>query len=114
MSCTSAFLLHMQRDLDGLAQKLGSQDPHSIPKTVMFCRTKERAVRLYKFLSSTAYHEHYIGAYHASLTDDTRKFVYRNFVARCGELRCLCATVVFGMVSTLRELLDTASLVSVL
>ena len=39
-----------------------------------------------------------MGAYHAGLTEETKFFIRQNFSSKTSEMRCLCATVAFGMV----------------
>ena len=50
------------------------------------------------FLQRSATQKHYVGVYHAALTEETKIFVRQNFSSRTTEMRCLCATVAFGMV----------------
>ena len=75
-----------------------TDDPCSIPKTVVFFETKKQAVD--GFLKS-AIQKYYMGAYHAGLTEETKFFICQNFTPRTTEMRCLCATVAFGMVRVL-------------
>ena len=77
---------------------LSTDEPCSIPKTVIFFPTKREAVEGFLFLQRSAAHKHYVGAYHASLTKETKFSVRQNFSSRTTEMRCLCATVAFGMV----------------
>ena len=89
-----------QIDLAGLAEQLKTESPESIPKAIIFATTKTLTMQLYSFLSRCARFKHYVGVYHASLTKETKDFVYRNFVARSSEMRCLCATIAFRLVSS--------------
>lgn len=75
------------------------EDPCSIPKSLVFFESKKQTVDGYLFLQKSAARPHYVGAYHAGLTEDTKFFIRQNFSSRTTELRCLCATVAFGMVS---------------
>ena len=77
---------------------LATDDPRSIPKTIIFFPTKKQAVEGFIFLQKSAAQKHYVGAYHVSLTEETKFFVRQNFSSRTTEIRCLCATVAFGMV----------------
>jgi superfamily II DNA helicase RecQ len=86
----------LQTDLGGLALKL--KDPKNMPKTVVFCRTKNVAARIYYFLSKEAASRECVSMFHASLTDETKASVYRTFSSSNSVIRCLCATVAFGMV----------------
>lgn len=88
----------MQRDLDGLVQCLSTTDPTSIPKTIMFFGSKKDVVHAYLFLRNRARKKHYVGAYHASLTNDMKQFVLHQFVTGDAEMRVLCSTIAFGMV----------------
>ena len=80
---------------------LATDDPYSIPKTVIFFPTKKEAVEGFAFLQRSATQKYYVGAYHASLTEETKSFVRQSFSLRTTEMRCLCATVAFGMVRCL-------------
>ena len=92
----------MQDDLSGIAKCLTSSDPSSIPKTVIFFNTKALVLRAYVYLRNRAYHKHYVGAYHSSLRDETKKFISRSFSSSSAEMRCLCSTIAFGMVSSVK------------
>ena len=99
MFVSSLLLCSIQSDLAGLAEILTtSDDPCSIPKTIVFFGTKEPAVDGFLFLQKLAAQKHYVGAYHASLTEETKFFVRQNFSSTTTEIQCLCATVAFGMV----------------
>ena len=65
---------------------------------MIFFKTKRQAVDGFLFLQKSAAHSHYVGAYHAALTNDTKSFVIQNFKSRTSEMWCLCATVAFDMV----------------
>ena len=102
-------VLHMQDDLSGIAKCLTSSDPSSIPKTVIFFNTKASSskgtyiyIYIYVYLRNRAYHKHYVGAYHSSLRDETKKFISRSFSSSSAEMRCLCSTIAFGMVSSVK------------
>ena len=75
------------------------EDPCSFPKSVVFFDSKKQTVDVYLFLQKSAARPNFVGAYHASLTEDTKFFIRQNFLSKTTELRCLCATVAFGMVS---------------
>ena len=91
----------MQSDLDGVAKSLANEDPLSIPKILIYFGSKELVVKAYHFLQNKAHHKHYVGAYHASLSDETRHFVSNQFASSASELRCVCSTIAFGIVSFL-------------
>ena len=80
---------------------LATDDPCSIAKTVIFFPTKKEAVEGFGFLQRSAAQKRYVGAYHVSLTEEMKFFVCQNFSSRTTEMRCLCATVAFGMVRCL-------------
>ena len=89
----------MQHDLAGLAECLSAQnDPRDMPKTIIFFGSKEQTVQAYLFLKNTAFFPHYAGAYHASLTENTKQYVLQQFMSSTTEMRCLCSTIAFGMV----------------
>ena len=98
----------MQDDLSGIANCLTSSDPSSIPKTVIFFNTKALVLRAYIYLRNQAYYKHYVGAYHSSLTDETKQFISRSFSSSTAEMRCLCSTIVFGMVSSMKHVIRVA------
>ena len=65
---------------------LATNDPCSVPKTIIFFPTKKQAVEGFVFLQKSAAQKHYVGAYHASLTEETKFFVRQNF--HQGPLKC--------------------------
>ena len=67
-----------------------------IPKTIVFCRTKDVACKVYKFLLHASPKRKYVSMYHASLTQRTKKYIWDNF--KNGQIRCISATIAFGMV----------------
>ena len=83
-------------DLAGLSVMLQSPSPSSIPKTLVFVRTKNDACKVYGMLNTAAYSDSYVGMYHASLTNQTKEKVRADFQGAT-KLRCLVATVAFGM-----------------
>ena len=46
-----------------------------------------------------ASHKGLISMYHATLSDETKSFLYRHFTDRQSDLRCLVCTIAFGIVS---------------
>ena len=83
--------------MDGLkcvfSTALSAED---IPKTIIFCHTKEVTCKVYEFLMRASPKRDYVAMYHANLTQHTKKYVYDNF--RGGQIRCISATIAFGMV----------------
>lgn len=68
------------------------------PKQSFFCRTKNDCAKVYKYLSKSA-DKDAVSMYHSSLTQDTKTKIESSF--ECGDqLRCLSATIAFGMVNT--------------
>ena len=98
----------MQDDLSGIATSLTSSDPSSIPKTIIFFNTKALVLRAYVYLRNQAYYKHYVGAYHSSLTDETKRFISHSFSSTTAEMRCLCSTIAFGMVSSTKRSMEVA------
>lgn len=93
----AAVLLLFQVDLAGIACWLSALPSESIPKTLIFVRTKNDGCKLYGWLAECASHKRLVGLYHASLTQATKYYLQSNFKKQ-SDLRCLVATVAFGMV----------------
>lgn len=68
-----------------------------VPKTIVFCRTKNDSSKVYRFLHKSAHNKHAVSMYHSSLTQATKIQVQDNFKSG-SQLRCLSATIAFGMV----------------
>lgn len=92
----------MQLGLTGTVANLKSDEPTSIPKTIIFTQTKNAACKVYSFLRSLAFKREYVDMYHASLTKCTKSSVQERFSGNT-SLRCLVATVAFGMVCILAK-----------
>ena len=88
---TSVVIFSLQRDLSGLTSRLKSQ--HFIPKTLIFCKTKDVA---YSILSGASSNRTSVGLFHASLTPSTKEATCESF--RKSTIQVLAATVAFGMV----------------
>ena len=73
----------------------------SHPKVVVFCSRKDAVSTIFQFLRQSAKTKESVAMYHASLTDDTKKHIYTDFSTPHSTIRCLVATIAFGMVSTL-------------
>ena len=87
------FFVH-KRDLAGVADALSR---NAMPKTLIFCCTRNDCAKVYGFLRKSAHRQ--VSMYHSTLTQTTKTEVQSSF--RCGgRLRCLSATVAFGMVIT--------------
>ena len=97
-------ILHLHRDLGTLASLLATADDLVIiPKTIIFSQTKDEVYKVYKFLQTSAKHKHSVYMYHASQSVETKSFIQLTFKSTQTELRCLSATVAFGMVCTAHE-----------
>lgn len=90
--------ISIKRDLAGLAAVLSRTSvTEEVPKTIIFCRTKNDCSKVYCFLCKSAQNKDAVSMYHSSLTQVTKTQVQDNF--KCGaQLRCLSATIAFGMV----------------
>ena len=91
---TSVVIFSLQRDLSGLTSRLKSQ--HFIPKTLIFCKTKDVACKVYSILSGASSNRTSVGLFHASLTPSTKEATCESF--RKSTIQVLAATVAFGMV----------------
>lgn len=88
---------YFQADLSGIAHWLKTLSPASVPKTIIFVPTKNVGCKLYSWLSKCTTSKHSVYLYHASLTQTTKVHIQSMFRKQC-DLRCLVATVAFGMV----------------
>lgn len=89
----------IQQDSGGLKlclEKSKSRD--DIPKTLIFCQTKDMAVKVYsELLQHTAFKDS-ISMYHASLSEATKLAIQHRY-GHTDLLKCVVATVAFGLVS---------------
>ena len=53
----------------------------TFPKTLVFCKTKAQCVKVYMLLSSMSSHRGLVSMYHATLSEETKEFLYRHFSA---------------------------------
>jgi superfamily II DNA helicase RecQ len=89
------------KTFSGLANSLSScLNPQQLTKTAIFCRRKESVVTIYQYLKKVAKFHSYVGMFHASLKEETKRAVYDHFISPSSPLRCLLVTIAFGMVST--------------
>ena len=65
---------------------------------IVYVHTKDVAWKVYHFLQGASATQCYVGMYHASLTQHTKSSIYCEFRSTTSSLRCLVATVAFGMV----------------
>ena len=75
-----------------------TRDPGSLPKSLVFCHTKEVAVKIYKHLIQFSRSKEYVSLFHASLTQATKVHIVAQFRLAHSSLRILVATIAFGMV----------------
>lgn len=85
----------MKRDFAGITNilDLGQE----MPKTIIYCRTKNDCSKVYLHLRKYARVKCLVTMYHSSLTPATKRDVQDKF-KNGDELRCLSATIAFGMV----------------
>ena len=88
----------LQSDLGGLAFLLKSSQPFSIPKTLIFCQTKDAAIKIYRLFLQYEAPRGSVAVFHASLTQSTKSGIVELFQSCTSRLRILVATVAFGMV----------------
>lgn len=70
-----------------------------VPKTIIFCGTKNNCSKVYCHLVKAAHSKHSVSMYHSSLTQATKAQMHDDFKSGV-QLRCLSATIAFGMVKT--------------
>ena len=88
------YCLHLKRDLADLVYMMNEKE--DAPKTIVFCRTRNDCAKVYSFLCKSA-PRNTVSMYHSSLTQATKRQVQADFKSGT-ELRCLSATIAFGMV----------------
>ena len=99
MHAINLYYSSQKRDLASLASVLSkARRPAEVPKTIIFCQTKNDAAKVYALLLKSAYSKHSVSMYHSSITQGTRTRVQEKFSTGT-ELRCLTATIAFGMVN---------------
>jgi superfamily II DNA helicase RecQ len=91
-------VLSLQVDLCGIAKISQTPVAALIPKTILYVQTKDMASRLYSYLVGESVNRSFVGVYHASLTPQTKSTVYKVFKSGTSCMKCLVATVAFGMV----------------
>ena len=75
-----------------------AKDVNDVPKMMIYTQTKDVTCKVFSYLRKSAPQKHWIGMYHASLTEKTKVFMQRQFQNNESQLRCLVATIAFGMV----------------
>ena len=81
--------------MSALSTALKNKSADPVPKTIVFCRTKDKACQVYSLLK-TASSPGVVSMYHASLTPETKAHTHEQFAQ--STVRVLAATVAFGMV----------------
>ena len=106
--------LFLQKDLSNLADQLSfCQNPLQFPKTVIFVKIKSVAVKVFAYLHRSAHLKGMVSMCHAKLSTETKEYIHHQFSSHTSSLRCLCATVAFGLVSlALIQLLQSSHKVS--
>ena len=84
-------------DLTGIAHWLETLPPLSISKTIIFCADQNIACKLYGWLLQNTAMKGVGSMYQANLTGTTKREIQCMF-QKASNLRCLVATVAFGMV----------------
>lgn len=90
--------IHLQSDFDGLVSLLKQADPKSVPKTLIFCHTKESAIKVYRLFIQNSPSKEMVSVFHASLTQSTKEIIVHKFRSYESLLRIVIATIAFGMV----------------
>ena len=92
--------IYMQRDFGGIASSMRDcSSPEDFPKTLVFCKTKAQCVNIYNLFIRVSTHKSIVTMYHATLSEETKEFIYHHFTAAESDLRCIVCTIAFGMVS---------------
>ena len=91
-------LITIQSDLCGITKILQTSVAALIPKMILYVQTKEMAWKLYSHFLGEGVSHRTLDVYHASLTTGTKSRVYREFKSGSSCMKCLIATVAFGMV----------------
>lgn len=89
----------LQQDLRTLSHTICTAETTlDIPKTIVFSHTKDDVYKVYSLLNAESKKAHSVSMYHASQSEETKKFIQATFKPSLSELRCLSATIAFGMV----------------
>ena len=89
----------VQRELGHLAGLLSSANsPADIPKTIIFSQTKDDVYTTFSYLHSAAKNKKSVAMYHASQSQETKTHIQSEYGSSATELRCISATIAFGMV----------------
>lgn len=89
----------LQRDLGQLAYLLSTANsPADIPKIIIFSQTKDDVYTIFSYLHSVAAYTKSVAMYHASQSQETKAYIQSSYGFTGTELRCISATIAFGMV----------------
>lgn len=69
-----------------------------IPKVIVYVQSKDIATKLYRHFLGESVSPLTVDVYHANLTPETKSRVYKEFKSNRSCIKCLVATVAFGMV----------------
>ena len=83
-----------------------ANDEKNLPKTLIFCNTKDIAVKVYWLLTHSTHSKEFVSMFHASLTQGTKQTIAESFQSQNSPLQFLVATVAFGMVCTAATYMD--------
>ena len=72
-----------------------ANSPRDIPKTIIFSQTKENFYTTFSYLHGAAKS---IAMYHASQSQETKTSIQTRYASSGTELKCICATIAFGLV----------------
>ena len=75
-----------------------AKDVNDVPKMIIYTHTKDVICKVFSHLRKSAPKKHWICMCHASLTEKTKMFMQHQFQNNESQLRCLVATIGFGMV----------------
>ena len=89
--------LFMQRDL-GLLVHLIATTSDLTYQSFQISQTKDEVYKVFTLLNTLAKHKHPVSVYHASQSEETKSFIQSTVRSRSSELRCLSATIAFGMI----------------
>ena len=99
-------IIYHQQDFAGLKGCLKTS--RDVPKTLIFCQTKDVVVKVYLALSQSTAVQGSISMYHGSLSEATKAVIQHQF-QQSHTLMCVVATIAFGLVSIVSILTTMAS-----
>ena len=82
------------RDFGGIASSMRDcSSPVDFPKTPVFCKTKAQCVNIFNLFIRVSTHKSIVTMYHATLSEETKEFIYHHFTASESDLRCIVCTI---------------------